>query len=386
MPADRRREIRERLFGAVDAVEPSAATSRSESGATVSTAPPGTRVPVRPSPPRGGSPAKAAAGLVLVGGLVALGWSWLAQDEPETASTAVTVARSPSEVETTLPDTTTPPAERTGVDRVSSVVVPPSPLALDDVAVSSPPAGSAAALLRGPDGATVWMLDVDGAPTDPGGLEVRRFGEVEIGVAPDAAEATTPSYRVITPCGTVLLTDGPGRALDRPEVVQLLESMSVVDGTVDISSVPGWSVIDSGPSADLYSAVFRVPIEGGATVPVRVEQVPGGAIAQMAFGGRQLEPTTFLGRSAHLDTTAAESGVTRVLWRDGATAFAVSSGDADIDALAEFVDTLEPATPTAWTERFGASASDPGGSAEPASSDAGDACTPQPRLGPGLDP
>jgi hypothetical protein len=117
-----------------------------------------------------------------------------------------------------------------------------------------------------------------------------------------------------------------------------------------------------------------VPVEGG-TQPARLVQIPGGSIAQLTFGGRQLEPTTFMGGPAFADQ-APES--TSIYWKDGPTVFNLSSETLDVAGLARFVGTFVATTPEKWAERFSTTA--------PVDEPLESTCQPQPSLGPQLTP
>ena len=375
LDAHRRRELRERLFALDDATAPPTPT-RSPSGAVVSTAAPGARARAIAAPSRARSIARAVGGLVVVGLVVALAVVVATRDRLSPATAGVAATRP---VGTDAPPATAAPApRRTGVSRTASVVLPPTLLGLDEVSVTRAGPGSGAALLAGPAGATVWIAEVDGAPAPVDGLEVRDVGGLRVAFDPAADPAAGRLYRLVVPCGVVLVADAPGRDLLRPELVALLEAMTVSpSGVVELGDVAGWSTIDGGPSVDAYVSTVRAPVSG-SEVPVRLEQLPGGAISQMTLGGRQLEEITFLGGRAWLDRTEPASGVTSVFWRDGATAFNVRGDGLDVAALADFVATLEPATPESWLQRFGATA--------PVAPPAAPACEPQPTLGRSLDP
>lgn len=380
MPLDRRRMTREDLFGkGVD--DPTRNIGeRSESGAVVSTAPHGTRAPIQQRPRRTGSLVKVAAGLIVVAGAAALVWSTVTQPDDETDSATTVDPTSSAAAPNSDPEPADTEFVRTGVSTTRPLLLPTTSLPLDQVSVDSPAPGSGAALLTAPDGTTTWIAELDGPPAPVDGLDVREAGAAAVGIDADRNESAPPSYRLLVPCGLVIVNDAPGQALYRPEFEALLAAMTVGgDGRIDILLPPGWSVLDIGDSVVSYTAQFRVPNPEAAAV-VRLVQIPGGALAQLTFGGRQLAEASFLGGPAFVDGAPANPATVSVFWKDAGTAFNISSDQLDLAELEAFVETLEPARTDDWTEQFGLSES----SSEPAAADT--ECSPQPSFGPTLDP
>ena len=99
-------------------------------------------------------------------------------------------------------------------------------------------------------------------PVSSEGLDVRQIGAVGVGVPSGSADGGGAiSYRLITPCGLVVLNDGPGAPLDRPEIIALFESMSLdANATIDVSLPTGYSVFDIGEAQPTYTAQFQVPV------------------------------------------------------------------------------------------------------------------------------
>jgi hypothetical protein len=154
--------------------------------------------------------------------------------------------------------------------------------------------------------------------------------------------------------------------------------MSVdADAALDATLPSGWSVVDIDTSTLAYTTQFQVPMPTG-NVPVRVVQIPDGTFAQLAFGGAQLDPITFLGEPAFVDSAPVATGLVSVFWQDGTTVFNVSSLQVGLAELESFVASLEPATTADWSQRFAVAAPVPPAPVE--------ACAPQPSFGQTLDP
>jgi hypothetical protein len=233
-------------------------------------------------------------------------------------------------------------------------------------------------VLSAPDGSSLWIAEVDGAESGPFGLDVSAVGAIGVGVEVGRDENSLTSYRLVVPCGFVLVNEGIGQPYDRPSTIELFESMSIDnEATIDVNLPTGWSVIDIGPTRTRYTTRFDAAGADGTGL-VALTQIPGGSIAQFAGAGQRLAPTTFLGGPAFLDAGPFDPSTVSVSWRDGDTVFNVSSSSLDATELASFVATLEPATVEEWVQRFGATAA-------PIPELATD-CTPQPRFGSTLDP
>lgn len=379
MPLTERRMIRESLFGVGHDDATRSFGARSESGAIVSTAPQGTRVGLRKRPRTSGSFVKTAAGLILVAGVGAVAWSALSDSDGDGSgsetSVVATIATTPASA---APASTVAPVVRTGVSLSEPLLLPGSLLEVDDVATAPPSPGSSALLLSAPDASLMWMAEFDGEPASVDGLDVRQVGAVGVGVPRDRVEGAVVSYRLLTPCGLVILNDAPGAPVDRPEIVALFESMSVDgDATIDVSLPAGFSVFDIGAVQPSYTAQFQVPVFT-ETRAARLVQVPGGSLAQLTFGGRQLAPATFLGGPAYIDAAPNDPASVSIYWKDAGTVFNVSSSELTFADLESFVSTLEPATADDWAQRFD--------SAPPSAPPSEPSCAPQPDFGPTLNP
>lgn len=379
-----RRRIRESLFGIGHDDRTRTISGRSASGAVVATAPYGTRRPIQKRPRASGSLARLGAGLLVLTVLGAAVWSYASRGETiETAATTSAAPQTTSATSTSAAPapTTLPPVVRTGVSTDMPLALPPDLLTVDEVIVAPAAEGSASAVFAAPDGTEVWMAEFDGEPSDVSNLDIRQVGSIGVGVDRDREPGDRASYRVLVPCGFVIVNDGPDQPLDRQPIIDLFSAMSVDgDATIDIALPVDWSVVSIGESRISYTAQFQVPALDpvGSVAPLRVSQVPGGALAQLLFGGRQLEPIEFLDAPAFLETNAADPAVVSVFWRDGPTVFHASSNALTLADIERFVDTLEPAAVTEWNQRFT--------TIEPAITAAVPACAPQPNFGPTLRP
>lgn len=381
MPLAKRRMIRESLFGIGHDDSTRSISGRSESGAVVSTAPHGMRRPIQKRSRPGGSIAKLVAGLLVFAVLGAVVWSYATRGDT-VESTASTTTTSSTTTTTTVAPTTTPPIVRTGVSARLPIALPPSPLPIDEVVVSPAAVGSSSVILGAPDGTEIWMAEFDGEPADASALDVRQVGALGIGVDRDRAPDALASYRPQVPCGFVVVNDAPGQPLDRQPMIDLFSAMSIDgDATIDITLPTDWSVFSLGDSRTTYLVQFQTPIPGGepgATAPIRISQVPGGSLAQLMFGGRQVDPVEFLGAPAFIDVGAADPALVSVYWQDDSTVFNASSNALRFEDIEGFVESLEPVAVEDWNTRFATPEPEP--PAEPP------ACAPQPNFGTTLDP
>lgn len=379
MPMDDRRMIRESLFGVGHVDSTGNIRSRSESGAVVSTAPHGSGRPLRPRSDRRGSVPRIAAGLLVLGSIGALGWSFMTRPDDE-VSVSTTVATEPPAASTTAspPPTTEPPLVRTGVTAESPLVLPTTRLTAAEVSIDTASSNDSSAVLSAPDGSSLWITEVDGAESGPFGLDVRQVGVIDLGVEIGRDENTLTSYRPVVPCGFVLVNEGIGQPYDRPSTIELFESMSIDNqATIDVNLPTGWSLIDIGPTRTRYTTLFQVP-GTEETDLVWFSQIPGGSIAQFAGDGQRLAPTTFLGGPAFVDAGPFDPSTVSLYWRDGDTVFNVSSATLGAAQLADLVDMMEPVAIEEWEQRFGVTA-DP-------LPEVDTSCSPQPNFGSTLDP
>lgn len=386
MPSAERRIIRESLFGIGHDDSARSITGRSDSGAVVSTAPHGTRRPIQKRPRPTGSLAKLGAGLLLFGVLGVVGWSYSTRDDTVESSQPTTTNAVTTTTSTVVAPTTAPSVVRTGVTARVPIALPPTLLPVDEVVVTPAAPGSSSAILGAPDGTEVWIAEFDGEPSDPSQLDVRQVGAIGVGVDRDRVDGGVASYRPQVPCGFVIVNDAPGQPLDRQPMIDLFSAMSIDgDATIDISLPTDWSVFSIGDARTIYTAQFRVPAPAGeasegtdATAPIRISQAPDGPLAQLMFGGRQLDRVDFLGGPAFIDVGATDPALVSVFWQDGPTVFNASSNELTLIDLEAFVDSLEPVAVDDWNQRFATIASEV--ASEPQE------CAPQPHFGSTLDP
>jgi hypothetical protein len=385
MALAKRRMIRESLFGIGHDDSTRTISGRSESGAVVSTAPHGMRRPIQKQARPAGSLAKLGAGLLVFAVLGAVVWSYSTRDDAVDIAESTTTTATTTTTSTVAP-TTVPPVVRTGVNAGVPLALPPLLVPVDEVVVAPAAPGSSSLILGAPDGSEVWMAEFDGEPADPSGLDVRQVGAIGVGVDSNREEGALASYRLLVPCGIVIVNDGPGQPLDRQPIVDLFSAFSIDgDATIDISLPTDWSVFSIGDSRTSYTVQFQVPAPEGAgdagiepTAPIRISQMPGGSFAQLMFGGRQLDPIEFLGAPAFIDVGAADPSLVSVFWQDDSTVFNASSSVLALADIEAFVDVLEPVAIENWNQRF--AIAEPEAAAEPP------ACAPQPNFGPTLNP
>jgi len=380
MPLADRTRIRESLFGIGHADAANSVRARSDSGAVVSTAAHGTRARAPQAPHRVRSAAKAVAGIAGVALIAAVVWSFVGGDD----SADQEVSPRSTRQTTILPPTSTAPATtaevlaRTPVSGSEPLVVPGGPVTVDEVTVTAAAPGASSGLIVAPDNTVMWLAEFDGDPAPTDGLEIRAVGSIEVGADPNVQAGAAVSYRLSTPCGSVLLNDAPGAPIARPEIVSLLESMSI-DASANVAAAlpAGFSVLDIGAWQPVYSARFQVPA-GDTTQPVQLLQIPNGSISQLTFGGSQLTPITFAGEPAFLDAAPSNPNVVSIFWKDASTVFNISSEGLDQAALETFVSTFQATTVADWDERFA--------TVTPAPLPLSSSCVPQPGLSSTLNP
>jgi hypothetical protein len=181
----------------------------------------------------------------------------------------------------------------------------------------------------------------------------RIFGDVEV-TQPGGAGV----YDINVPCGSLQVREGLTSVAYRPEITQLFESMSLVDGSINIELPPGWDVISVGPSADEF--VLGIPIEvAGRSSTITLTQYPGGSIAVAGFGDRQFAPITFRGQSSWISRNPETPSEFEIIGMLGTTAFSVRANDIAVVELEAVMATLIAGDIDAWIERFGPLA--PGG-------------------------
>jgi hypothetical protein len=372
-----RRHIRESLFGVGHDDVNRSVRSRLDNGAVVSTAAPGTRATASSASRKFAPVLRALAGLAIAGGIGFAAWTFLLADDSESVASPSTVVTAPPTTRAITP-TTAPPEVRTPVTATAPLLINDQQVSVDEVSITPPPPGSSSLLLRMPDDSVMWISDFDGDAVAPNDLDVSQVGSIQVGAARNLPAEAGAAYRIITPCGSLIANDAPGADLLRPPTRTLFESMTLSDGgALDASLPEGFSVIDVGQWQTTYTADFQVPTDDG-TASARLTQIPNGSLAQLAFGGRQLAPETFLDGPAFIDSAPSQAGLTSIFWTDAGTVFNISSTEIGAPELAAFVDSLVATDATEWSEQFAT----PAPPAPALSSD----CQPQPSLAPNLNP
>lgn len=359
MPIVARRHLRERLFTVSTG---SHAGSHTGSGG------------IQINPPNASrANALRVGALVLLGAVAAGGLAFSASrsgpdDGAETSSSTPPVATVAADLNVntvvqvpapTVAPTTTTPAVVGSQD--TPLLLPPERSRLDELAVNRKQLGGSSLLLRAPDLTTVSLRETDGiAPVtippddhDDGGeattppIPPRQFAGFEVTQPGDPG-----TYDVSVPCGTLQVREGIGRLPFRPEIVELFNSMSLANGSIDITLPTGWGLIDVGPGADEF--VLGIPAEvGGRNVTVTLTQYPNGSIAVAGFGDRQYAPVTFRGEQAWISRNPDVPGEFEIIGMLGTTAFSASARDIALSELDLVLQSLLPSSVEDWITRFG---------------------------------
>jgi hypothetical protein len=261
---------------------------------------------------------------------------------------------------TTAPTTTAAPIAGSAD---TPLLLPPHRTRLDQLSVIRKQLGGSSLLLRAPDLTTISLREADGlAPVapEPPTTEVvpdaepvetiappRAFGDIVVTLPGDPG-----TYDVRVPCGSLELREGDGFLPFRPEVSALFESMSIVDGSIDIVLPDGWTVIDQGPAADEF--LLGIPLDiAGRTVSVTLAQYPDGNLAVAGFASGQFGPATFRGQPAWISRDPEVPGKFEVIGMLGTTAFRVGARDIALTELEGAMATLIPGDVDDWIDRFG---------------------------------
>lgn len=313
-----------------------------------------------PPPPR---PARPAARLLAVAGLgiVALaglafagsrandpaGGAGRADSDPIPAPTAAPNTAAPTIQATTGPTSSTTTPAVAG-SPTTPLLFPAERTRLNAVSHTKRSLGGSSALFRAPDLTTIAISERDGV-RDDGREPARQIGSVEI-TTPESEDSHV--YGIRLPCGSAWISDDVGAERFRPSVDELIRSISITDGIIDISLPAGWDLIDHGNSADRFE--LGIPVEAdGEQHPVSFVQYPNGSIAVAGSSGRQFEPTTFRGQVAWLSRHPENPDDIEIVGMLGSTAFSLSSEGLTLRQLEVFVDSLVPGDALEWIARYG---------------------------------
>lgn len=355
MPADERRQLREIIFDAAMRSHPD-------------------HQPVTVTSPNNRFSnllrvgALALLGAIAVGGLVYSASRETPQEldasTPATEPTAPTSAPSRNTITPVAPPTmatTTTEPPRAGTEE-APLLLPPERNRLDALRVTRAKLGASALLLRAPDLSTVSLQEIDGlAPTtteaeqadddEPATTPVPRRDFVAVSVYPTDEDAPG-QYELVVPCGSATVLDSSGRPPFRPQIVELFDSMQIIDGVIEISLPDGWVAISGGPDTDEF--VFGLPVDiDGRQVTIEVAQYPGGSLAVAGYDQRQYEPMVFNGQQAWIHRDRDDPASFDVITLIGSTAARISARDVAIRQVETVVNSLTPGDVDEWTNRFG---------------------------------
>lgn len=256
---------------------------------------------------------------------------------------------------TTASTTTTPPIPGSFQ---SPLLLPPERTRLDKLTVTPMQLGGATLMLRASDLTTIGLREADGlappAPEPPTADETdetipaREFDGFTV---PEPDE--TGAYTANISCGSLTVTEGPGFLPFRLELNQLLQSISVADGVIDVALPDGWELISEGLSVNEFT--FGLPVAiGGINIVVTLAQFPNGSIAEAAYGDQQYAPQTFRGQPAWIHRSIDDPGAFDLVGMLGTTAFRVSARDIALVELEFVLSQLLSGDVDEWIRRFGA--------------------------------
>lgn len=362
MPVVARRHLRERLFDVSSGSRPGAHTGSDglQVNSTNSTRANALRVG-----------ALVLLGLVAAGGLAYSASRSGPDDVDDNAASTTpiaTIALNPNvntvvqpPAPTIAPTTTTAPIAGS---QDTPLLLPVERSRLDELQVERKQLGGSSMLLRAPDLTTISLREEDGiAPVPAQPAEPDDQADSDATTVPTIAprqfagfEVTQPgdpgTYDVSVPCGTLEVREARGRLPFRPEIVDLFNSMSFTDGSIDITLPPGWGLIDISPSTDKF--VLGIPAEvGGRNVSVMLTQYPNGGIAAAGYGDRQYAPATFRGEQAWISRNPDAPDEFELIGMLGTTAFSASASDIALSELDMILESLVPGSVDDWVARFG---------------------------------
>lgn len=259
----------------------------------------------------------------------------------------------------TIAATTTTPPIPGSAD--APLLLPPERTRLDELTVTPMQLGGSTLFVRASDQTTIGLREADGLEspaiepptTDEVGEPIptappREFNGFTVS-EPDESGAYTANIS----CGSLTVTEGPGFLPFRLELDQLLQAISVTDGTIDVALPDRWQLISEGPSVNEFT--FGLPVAvGGFDVIVTLAQFPNGSIAAAAYGDRQYAPETFRGQPAWIHRSIDDPGAFDLVGMLGTTAFRVSTRDIALVELEFVLSQLLSGDIEEWIRRFGA--------------------------------
>lgn len=241
------------------------------------------------------------------------------------------------------------------------LMLPPERTRLDELRVTPMKLGGSTLMLRASDLTTIGLRETDGLhPSAPEPPTTDEAGETIPTGPPRVFNGFTVSepnetgaYTANISCGSFTIAEGPGFSPFRLELNQLLQSISVTDGAINLSLPDGWQLISEGPSVDEFT--FGLPVAvGGINIVMTLAQYPNGSIAEAAYGDRQYTPETFRGQPAWIHRSASDPGAFDLVGMLGTTAFRVSARDIELPELESVLSQLLSGNVDEWIKRFGA--------------------------------
>jgi hypothetical protein len=209
--------------------------------------------------------------------------------------------------------------------------------------------GTGSAVFLAPDRSLIGVQEGDGPELPLDLTDARTVGDLTVSVVD--ADAPAPVYEIDVACGFARLHDEDGRSPDRSVVTQLLRRTTVDRGRIEVAPPAGWSLIDSGPGADVFETRFTQSVLGDDTVLTLI-QSPGGSAASLMYGGRSFTATADVGEEPAW-VHESDDGTVAVVSTRGNTAYEVRGEEVTVDDLAAVLGALVPETTAGWVERFG---------------------------------
>jgi hypothetical protein len=259
---------------------------------------------------------------------------------------------------TTVPEMATPPIPGSAE---SPLLLPPERTRLDQLTVTPMQLGGSTLMVRASDLTTIGLREADGlrtpAPepptTDEATSTTPTLSPAELDGFTVSNPDETGAYAANISCGSLTVAEGPGFLPFRLEITQLLQSISVTAGAIDVTLPDGWDLISLGPSVNEFT--FGLPVAvGGVDTVVTLAQFPNGSIAAAAYGHRQYVPETFRGEPAWIHRSADNPGAFDLVGMLGTTAFRASARDIALAELEAVLSQLRSGDVDEWIRRFGA--------------------------------